>query len=200
MPEINHKIEAGSVAKELAGVVSNPATSAKDLEDAIQRVLAKNRKAHVEAAQPKEPNWATMTEREAYKASTYIPVIEHEVPDYMNIKLRDPEYEVVWASQDQRRIGQLMAEGYEYLKPEHVHPDFKLPLVFDSDKLYRYVDVIALRVHKRILYGKRRAGLELSQRQLGNNRRPPSARIANTFDLQEVPMHPEVGSFYDPVV
>jgi hypothetical protein len=185
MPEINHKIEAGSVAKELAGVVSNPATSAKDLEDAIQRVLAKNRKDHVEAAQPKEPNWATMTEREAY---------------YMNIKLKDPEYEVVWASQDQRRIGQLMAEGYEYLRPEHVHPDFKLPLVFDSDKLYRYVDVIALRVHKRILYGKRRAGLELSQRQLGNNRRPPSARIANTFDLQEVPMHPEAGSFYDPVV
>jgi hypothetical protein len=191
MPEINHK--------DVAAALNGSPVSAAALEEAIKRVLAKGKQERIEAAQPKEPNWATMTEQDAYKASTYIPTVEHEVPDYMNIKLKDPEYEVVWASKDQRRIGQLMAEGYEFLIAEHVHPNFKLPLVFDSDKHYCYVDVIALRVHKRILYGKRRAGLELSQRQLGNNRRPPAARVSGTFDLQEVPMNPEVGSFYDPV-
>src|SRR5208283_2325131 len=107
MPEINHK--------DVAAALSGSTVSTAVLEEAIKRVIAKGKQERIEAAQPKEPNWATMTEQDAYKTSTYIPTVEHEVPDYMNIKLKDPEYEVVWASKDQRRIGQLMAEGYEFL-------------------------------------------------------------------------------------
>jgi hypothetical protein len=115
----------------------------------------------------------------------------------MNMKLKDTEYEVVWASKDQRRLGQLCAEGYEFLKPEHVATDFKLPLLFDSEGMYRYQDVIAMRVHKRILYGKRRKGLAISQAQLRNNHRPPTTRIKDTFELGESP-NPDFGSLYVP--
>jgi len=54
-----------------------------------------------------------------------------------------------------------------------------------------------MRVHKRILYGKRRKGLAISQAQLRNNHRPPTTRIKDTFELGESP-NPDFGSLYVP--
>jgi hypothetical protein len=101
----------------------------------------------------------------------------------MNMKLKDQAYEVVWASKDQRRLGQLKAEGYEMLREEHVDPHFKLPLQFNSEGFYEYVDVVAMRVHKRILYGKRRKTLDISLRQLKNTNRIPQQRLKGTYEL-----------------
>ena len=99
-----------------------------EFEKQIDAVLAKRAADRKEAAQPKEPDWSTLSEKEAMSTAIYIPMIEHDVPDYMNMMLKDTEYECVWASKDQRRLGQLVAEGYEFLKLEHVHPQFKVPL------------------------------------------------------------------------
>ena len=132
----------------------------------VADILAKKKLERKAAVEPKEPDWSKITEAEAYEPNVYIPVIEHEIPDYMNILLKDSEYEAVWASRDQRRLGQLLAEGYEFIKPEHMATGFKLPLRFDSEKMYIYQDVVAMRVHKRILYGKRRRALEISLGQL----------------------------------
>ena len=196
MPEVMHKNQPSisgptapitqtleEKAQAVAAVVTDPTIPAADLEAAIKAVLLKQKAAAVEASKPKEPNWATLTEQQSYDQDVYIPVIEHDVPDYMNMKLKDPEYEVVWASRDQRRVGQLMAMGYEMLKKEHVHPDFNLPLLFDSEGLYVYVDVVAMRVHKRILYGKRKKALQTSLNQLANRNKPPRVRVKNSFDL-----------------
>jgi len=168
------------------------------LEAAVNEALAKVAKKRQEAAKPKEPDWSTLTEAEAMSAATYIPVIEHDIPDYMNMKLKDAEYMCVWASRDQRRIGQLQAEGYEFLKKEHVHPDFKLPLLFDSEGLYTYADVVCMRVHKRIVYGKRKKALQISLNQLANRNRPPRVKIEGTFELTPGTT-PEVGQFYETI-
>jgi hypothetical protein len=152
-------------AKLRAGLASSGLTEDK-ITELIQNILHKNRKAAVEAAKPKEPNWATITERDAYSPGVFIPSIDHEIPDYMNMKLKNPEYEVVWASRDQRRVGQLKAEGYEFLRETDVHPDFKKPLLFDSEGLYLYMDTVAMIVHKRILYGKRRRVINQTHDQI----------------------------------
>jgi hypothetical protein len=90
------------------------------------------------------------------------------VPAYLEIQLKDPEYIGVWVNQDQRRLSQLLAEGYELLKTEHMAPNFQVPLKFDSEGLYRYQDVIAMRVHKRIKFGKQRKIVQMSVQQLNN--------------------------------
>src|SRR6266567_4019566 len=178
MPEINHKDQVG-VPPEKPIINASPVA--------------------VEAAKPKEPNWGTLTEQQAMSQDMYIPVIEHEIPDYMNMKLKDPEYECVWASRDQRRIGQLMAQGYELLKKDHIHPDFPVPLRFDSEGLYIYVDVVAMRVHKRILYGKRRKALQVSLNQLTNRNKPPRVRLKGSYDLAE-DFAPSYGQLYSDIV
>jgi hypothetical protein len=174
---------AQTTAKDIAETIVAKGVITEELEAQIAAILDKRKAARVDAAKPKEPNWATLTELESYNPDVFIPVIEHDMPDYMNIKLKDTEYEPVWASRDQRRLGQLLAEGYEVLKPEHMAVNFKLPLKFESDGSYVYQDVIALRVHKRILFGKRRKALEISQKQLKNTRGIPQQRIKGTFEL-----------------
>jgi hypothetical protein len=174
------------------------AVSQDALEAAVNAALAKAAAKRKEDAKPKEPDWATLTEAEAMSAATYIPVIEHDIPDYMNMKLKDAEYMCVWASTDQRRIGQLQAEGYEFLKKEHIHPDFKVPLLFDSEGLYTYADVVCMRVHKRIVYGKRKKALQVSLNQLANRNRPPRVKQEGTFELTPGTT-PEVGSFYETI-
>lgn len=196
MPEINHKPVTQSVDPNVA----TPAVPPSDLEKQIEAILAKRRAevASAAAAEPREPDWSKLTEKDVYNNAVQIPVVEHDIPDYMNIKLKDAEYEVVWASRDQRRLGQLFAEGYEFLKPEHIHPEFKLPLVFNSEQYYEYLDVVALRVHKRILYGKRRRAFELSQRQLKNTNKLPQQRLKNSFELSSNELELDPGlSFYD---
>src|ERR1700733_10659598 len=104
----------------VAAALNATGTTPDNLEEQIKAVLAKLQVQKAEAARPKEPNWATVTEKDFLNPQVHIPIIEHDLPDYMNMKLKDAEYEVVWANRDQRRIGQLTATGYEFLKKEHV--------------------------------------------------------------------------------
>jgi hypothetical protein len=211
MPDITDQIKAAGVGAPAPqkGPASTPVAAPEpvktitftesELADKIKEVLAQQFHAAREAAKPKEPNWAHVKESDIYNSDVYIPAIEHEVPDYINIELADPEYMVVWASRDQRRIGTLQAIGYEFLKPEHIHKNFKCPLTFDSEKCYVFMDVVAMRVHKRILLGKRRKALQVSLNQLVNRNRPPRVREKGTYDLAPA-ISPEFGEFYSDIV
>lgn len=152
------------------------------LEDRKAKLRAKR-----EAEAMAEPDWENLTESDIANSARYIPTIDHDVPDYMNVQLKDQSYVPVWVNKDMRRSGSLLAEGYEYLKPEHIAPNFKLPLRFSSDGLYEYADVICMRVHKRILYGKRRKALEISQTQLKNVNKPPKSRFTPDGDFALAP-------------
>jgi hypothetical protein len=154
-----------SAAKQAGEAPTLTKEAAEDLEAVVRRILEEK---HPTKKPPQEPNWATITEAEALnpESSVYIPIIEHEVPSYLDVKLADPEYVVVWVNRDQRRISEMLATGYEFLKPEHVSKSFVLPLKFDSEKMYTYADVVAMRVHKRIKLGKARKYVEMSTGQL----------------------------------
>lgn len=147
-----------------AAQIADPA----QLEETIKRIIAEAQSKRPSSSAAEEPDWATMTEAVALDVNSpmYIPVIEHEIPAYLDVRLGDPEYMPVWVNRDQRRFSAKQAEGYELLKAEHLAKDFKAPLKFDSEGLYTYADVVCMRVHKRILLGKRRRLVELSTGQL----------------------------------
>lgn len=161
------------------------------LEAEIRRVLGLKSKedaaARAASIGPKEPDWALLTESEAtdLRQDLNIPIIEHEVPSYMDVRLKDPEYVCVWANRDQRRMGELLAQGYEPLKQEHIAGDFKVPLKFDSDGMYCYMDVIALRVHKKTLFAKRRSIVEKSHYQLRALRALSEDKIKGKMDNED---------------
>lgn len=191
-------VVAPAAAAKVAAAI--PGVTADELQAAIRKILAEGRQTLIAATQLKEPDWSKVTEKDLLNPAVFIPIVEHDIPDYMRIVLKDGEYEAVWANKDQRRIGQLKAEGYELLRREHIHPDFHLPLNFDSGGDYVYADVIALRVHKRILYGKRKKALEISMNQLKNKNRPPRTKIPNSFELADPVQLDPLEAFYEPAV
>lgn len=193
MPEINHKAEAASTVSKIAHTIASEGIKSEDLEAKILEVLSKKKAERAQAEQPKEPDWAALTEADAYKPDVYIPVIDHDVPDYMNMKLKDQEYVCVWANKDRRRMGALLAEGYEVLKKEHVHPDFQVPLMWSSEGTYEYADTICMRVHKRIILSKRRKAFEISMKQLATVNKPPRSRFTPEDEIQ---LDPGMG-FYE---
>lgn len=193
MPEVIHKDQPSIPTPAQAPAPKTAPLSSittADLEKYLNKALAERKRAEAEAAKPKEPDWKNITETDAYNPAVFIPVIEHDIPDYMNIKLKDTEYEPVWASKDQRRLGQLLAEGYEFITPEMMASEFKVPLLFNSDKHYEYQDVIAMRVHKRILFGKRRRALEISQQQLKNSHSVP--RLKERYEKDDLNLDADV--------
>ena len=183
MPTVDHKDQPAIAAPITATPVAQaPVALTPELEAAINAVLKSNHVAAVEAAKPKEPNWAALTEAQAMQADTYIPVIDHEIADYMNVRLKDPEYEAVWVHNSPRRIGQKMAEGFKPLTATDVDPNFTMPMQFNSEGIYQYEDTICMIVHKRILYGKRKKALQVSLNQLSNRNRPPRVRLKDSYD------------------
>lgn len=161
--------EAGTKTDPKTTEAPDPAIAYEaQLEELVQKILARKVVEKQEAGKLKEPDWTKVNEAQAINLSNpiYIPAIEHDIPDYLTVKLEDEEYECVWVNRDQRRTSYHLAMGYEFLRPEHCKRGWKVPLKFDSEKNYIFEDVIAMRVHKRILYGKRRRALEISQLQL----------------------------------
>lgn len=151
-----------SVASTMADVGISPDT----LEDVIKRVLDQRKEAKIEELTPKEPDYKTLKEQDIIRNDIYIPVIEHDIPEYMHVELRDEEYVPIWVNRDQRRIGAVQAEGFEFIKAEHLALNWKAPLKFDSEGLYVYQDVVCMRVHKRIRFAKLRKFYEISKNQL----------------------------------
>ena len=168
-----------------AAVAAAMGISPEDLEAEILRILGA--RAKPTGPKPPEIDWANLTEEQAtdLNIALNIPIIEHEVPAYMDVKLKDPLYVTVWVNRDQRRMGEVLAQGYEPIKAEHIAGDFKTPLRFDSEGLYTYMDVIAMRVHKKILFAKRRAVVEKSFYQLKALRTLSEQKVKNKVDDED---------------
>jgi hypothetical protein len=141
------------------------------LEETVRNILAGAVKTGaVREPPPAEPDWSKVDERAATDLSRdmYIPVIEHDVPQYLDIRLADPEYIAVWVNRNPIRISEKKAEGYELVEERHLAKNYPVPLKFDSEGMYVYEDVVAMRVHKRIIFGKRRRAVEMSVNRLKN--------------------------------
>jgi len=173
--------EIHNLAGAVTGAVAAAGVPLVDLERTIEEILARRKRETIDKYIQKEPDYSKLSESQIYSPDVYIPVIEHDLPDYMNMKLQDTEYVCVWANRDQRRLGELFAQGYEFLKREHVAREFQCPLKFDSEGMYVYQDVVCLRVHKRIRYAKLRRIQMLSQQQL----KPANAKASAKATLME---------------
>ncbi|HEY4799504.1 MAG TPA: hypothetical protein VII99_10550 [Bacteroidia bacterium] len=150
----------------MAGALATAGVSSETLEDIIKRVLDNRKVEAVQQFSPKEPDYKALSEKDIFTPGVYIPVIEHDIPDYMNVILKDEEYVPIWVNRDQRQLGAKLAEGFEFLKREHLPEGYQAPLKFDSEGLYIYQDVVCMRVHKRIRFAKLRRFAEMSKNQL----------------------------------
>ena len=164
-PEALPKIEPSAKAEPVA----TKTVSDKEILELLAKVnqLEKKVATKVEAPAPQADtpiDWTKITEQQVADLSFPIPVIEHEIPEYMTVYLRDQNYIAKWSHTSQRRLGMLLAEGYDYVKKEDWDENYPHILEFNAEGKLIYDDVVALKIHKSKYFGKvRRETLKATQ-------------------------------------
>ena len=120
---------------------------------------AKKVQAAVKATAPakKEIDWSTIAEKDIINMSVDIPVIDQEVPAYMDVHLLDKSYVARWVNKMPERLGVCLASGYSYVTKEDMDPLFPIVLNFDTEHHYSCGDVVCLRIPKSRYYPAIRA-------------------------------------------
>lgn len=155
-------------------VVTTPQTDAQILEllEKVSKLESKvDSKLGTTASQKPltadDIDWTKVTEAQVFDLSFPIPVIEHELPDYMNIHLRDQNNIARWVHHMPRHLGSQLASGYSYITKEDWDENFPLVLQFNTEGHLIYDDVVALKIDKRRYFSALRR-THVKSTQIGN--------------------------------
>jgi hypothetical protein len=126
------------------GPVASPVPSmeelAKQLAGLQKLVNEKASKTEVvtkaEIASPPEPeiDWTKVEEKDIFDLTIPIPAIEQEVPDYLNMHVKDKMYVTRWIHLLRERLGPCLAAGYSYVTKDELDDRYPLSLEPDSSQ------------------------------------------------------------------
>lgn len=120
-------------------------TALKRLEAGQEGLKASNKTL---PEKPIEIDWTKITEKDAYDLSIPIQAISFEVPSYMDVSLRDKNWEARWVNVNPARQGPMRLVGFIPVKEEDLDKPLALSIHKDAEGHYKYIDVILMRVHK----------------------------------------------------
>ena len=104
------------------------------------------------APEPAPIDWANIEEKDIFDMSLNIPAIDQEVPNYMDLHLKDPAFVGRWVHKMPERLGPMRAIGFDFITKEDWDGSFPLMLNWDSEGHLSYGDVVALKVPKSKYY------------------------------------------------
>jgi hypothetical protein len=137
------------------------APSGAELVELLQKVARLEAKVEAKPAaqtesKPVEIDWSKVSESAVSDLNFPIPVIEHELPDYMTVHLSDNNYVAKWIHKMESHLGTMLASGYEFITPEDWDLNYPQVLKFNSEGHLTFEDVVACKVHKSRYFGKLR--------------------------------------------
>jgi hypothetical protein len=160
-------------AKVAADVVGKPLTNDQiaqliaalpqdQMEEFTKRVAAETRRLNsedkAEKAKPKYiTDFATIQERDIFDLRVPIEAISHEIPEFLIVNLKDPNYVPRWIQTNSRRLGQAHAEGWLYVTEADLATELKVEVEDDVSGHYVYADVVLMKMQKAKLYQRIRA-------------------------------------------
>jgi hypothetical protein len=166
-------LKAPGVEKVAAETVGKPLTNEQladmitklpvdQMEEFTRRVAAETRRLNAEdAAKPVAPKYVTdfsnISEKDIWDLRVPIEAINHEIPEFLTVKLTDKNYEPRWIQTNSRRMGQVHAEGWKYVTQEDLAEDLKIQTADDASGHFVYADVVLMKIPKAKLYARYRA-------------------------------------------
>ena len=138
---------------------------ADQMEEFTRRVAAETRRqAAAEATQKtKVPqtqyvtDFSNLQEKDIFDLRVQIEAISHEIPEFLTVKLKDPNYSPRWIQTNSRRLGQALAEGWHYVIHDDLGEELKVEISGDASGHYIYADVVLMKIQKSKLYSRIRA-------------------------------------------
>lgn len=132
------------------------------MEEFTQRVLAAVKQARATEEETKKviPRYITdfsnIQEKDIFNFDLPINPISHEIPDFLDARLKDPNFVTRWIHTSSRRLGECLAQGFKYVKPEELVADLKVQITPDAAGHIIYSDVVLMKITKEKYYGRLR--------------------------------------------
>ena len=137
----------------------------KNLDDDMMVVFAKRVQEHIqEETQAKtkpRPQWVTdfsvLHEQNVFDLNTPIQAIDHQIPEYLDIKLKDPNFAPRWIQTSSKNLGTKRSQGWAYITSDDLAEELKVEIEEDSSGHYVYIDTVAMKIPKAKLYSQLRS-------------------------------------------
>jgi hypothetical protein len=162
-PEAAAKVASESTGKKLTR--EEQIEFIKNLDDDMMVVFAKRVQEHiVEETQTKakpKPQWVTdfsvLHEQNVFDLNTPIQAIDHQIPEYLDIKLKDPNFAPRWIQTSSKNLGTKRSQGWAYITADDLAEELKVEIEEDSSGHYVYIDTVAMMIPKAKLYSQLRS-------------------------------------------
>lgn len=102
-------------------------------------------------------DFSTLQENSIFDLNTPIQAIDHQVPEYLDIKLLDPNFAPRWIQTSAKRIGQARSQGWSYITKEDLAEGLKVEIEADAAGHFVYIDTVAMKIPKSKLYSQLRS-------------------------------------------
>jgi hypothetical protein len=115
-------------------------------------------------------DWSKVTEKDIFEMDFPLEVIEQEVPEYMNVYLKDNNMVARWCHKSERHLGTRIAQGYDFVKESDWDENKPQILKFNSEGHLTCEDVVAMKISKMRYYSSlKRVQLKSTQLKNVNN-------------------------------
>jgi hypothetical protein len=132
-------------------------------------------------------DYSKLDEKDIFNLDIPIEVIDHDMPDYVKVELKDTSYVARWVNKNPRRLGPMKARGWDFVKPEDLATKLKIDLNVDENNQFRFDDVILMKCEKARYFGMLRANHERALLQVNAKEAHKVAKTRVQNDLATTP-------------
>jgi hypothetical protein len=159
---VAHSTISDTVGRELsdqeATEVINKLSDAQLLELAVRiEAVRQTNEPKNETEKPRyytETDFSNVAEKDIYDFSIPIQAIDHNLPDFLKIELKDQNFVARWINMTPRRMGQALAEGWQYIRKEELASKLEIQIQNNVEGHIVYADVVAMKLSKQKVYGR----------------------------------------------
>lgn len=142
----------------------------KALEDTLKEILKGQNGVKLGKVpdKPVDLDFTKISESDVYDLTVPILAIDHGVPDYLNVELKDKNYTSRWVHKTPRRLGPMKAMGWTPVSKEDIENIEALKDTMDENGFFRYDDVILMKIPKMKYFGLLRRNYERTRNQVSS--------------------------------
>lgn len=113
------------------------------------------------AAIERQPiDWTKVSEKDIFELDMPVELIDHTMPDYMNVEAKDSSMALRWVHKMPRRLGPVKAMGFQFAHKEDIEGELNVAIEENADGRLQSDDVILMIIPKRIYFGMLRKNHE----------------------------------------
>jgi hypothetical protein len=105
-------------------------------------------------------DFTTLREQDIFNLNMPIQAIDHQVPEFLTIKLIDPNFAPRWIQTSSKRLGEARSQGWSYITEEDLAEKLKVEIEADASGHFVYIDTVAMKMPKKKLFTQLRSNYQ----------------------------------------